>query len=68
MPILDDSLWTKRSPQSKRVGPEESRAVHDGGGTTPPPWRAALSRGRLGDPPDLFPMPKIPINTETSRK
>ena len=38
MPIFDDFLWTKRSPRSKRVGPEESRAIHEGGGRTLPPW------------------------------
>ena len=27
-----------------------------------------LPRGRLGDPPDLFPTPKILINTETPKK
>ena len=32
LPIFDDFLWTKRSPRSKRVGPEESRAIHEGGG------------------------------------
>ena len=36
MPIFDDFLWTKRSPQSKRVGPEESWAVHEGGGAPTP--------------------------------
>ena len=68
VPIFDDFLWTKRSPRSKRVGPEESRAVHEGGGAPYPPRRVPLSPGRLGDPPDVRPMPKIPINTETPRK
>ena len=36
VPIFDDFLWTKRSPWSKRVGPEESRAVHEGGGAPTP--------------------------------
>ena len=67
VPIFDDFLWTKRRPQSKRVGPEESRAVHEGGGGRPTPWVRPLSRGRLGDPPDVRPTPKIPINTETPR-
>ena len=32
-------------------------------------WRARpLSHGRLGDPPDVKPTPKIPTNTETPRK
>ena len=32
-------------------------------------WRARpLPRVRLGDPPDLFPTPKIPINIETPEK
>ena len=62
MPIFDDFLWTKRSPRSKRVGPEESRAIHEGGG------RAPLSCGWLEDPPDVRPTPRIPINTETPRK
>ena len=37
MPIFDDFLWTKRSPWSKSVGPEESRAVHEGVGRAHPP-------------------------------
>ena len=36
MPIFDDFLWTKRSPRSKIVGPEESRAIHEGGGRALP--------------------------------
>ena len=36
MPIFDDFLWTKRSPWSKRVGLEESRAIHEGGGAPTP--------------------------------
>ena len=38
------------------------------GGAPYPPGRAPLPRDRLGDPPDLFPMPKIPINIETLEK
>ena len=47
MPIFDDFLWTKRSPRSKRVGPEESRAIHEGGGAPKGVWRASLPRGHL---------------------
>ena len=34
--IYGDYFWTKRCPRSKRVGPEESRAVHKGGGCAHP--------------------------------
>ena len=68
MQIFVDFLWTKRSPWSKRVGPEESRAVHEGGGRAHPLGHGPLSRGRLEDSPDMRPTPKIPINPETPRK
>ena len=58
----------QKKTESKRVGPEESRAVHEGGGRALPPGLVLLSRGRLGDLPDLFPMPKPLIYTQTSRK
>ena len=48
------------------VGPEESRAAHESGGRAHPPGRGPLPRGRLRDPPDVKPTPKIPINTETT--
>ena len=51
------SLGQKSPGPSKRVG-----------GAPYPPGRVPLSRGRLGDPPDVRPTPKIPINTETPRK
>ena len=47
MPIFDDFLWTKRSPRSKRVGPEESRAAHEGGGAPTPIGCTGHPRGRL---------------------
>ena len=62
VPIFVDFLWTKRSPWSKRVGPEESRAAHEGGG------RAPYLVDGLETPPDVRPTPKIPINTETPEK
>ena len=60
-------LWTKRRPRSIGVGPEELRAAHEIGGRAPR-GGAPLSRGQPGDPPDVKPTPKIPINTETPRK
>ena len=51
VPIFDDFLWTKRSPRSKRVGPEESRVVHEGGGAPYP----------LGAPPYLVDDSGIPL-------
>ena len=65
---FDDFLWTERRPRSKRVGPEESWAVHEGGGRAHPPGRGPLPRGRLGHLLDVRPTPKIPINTETPEK
>ena len=65
MPIFDDFLWTKRRPRSKRVGPEESRGVHEGVGRAHHLRRMGLPRGRLGHLLDVRPTPKIPINTET---
>ena len=61
-------FWTRRRPQSQRVGPEESRAAHEGGGRAHPPGRASLPREQPGDPPDLFSMPKPLIYTYTSKK
>ena len=55
-------FWTRRRPRSQRVGPEESRATHEGGG------RASLPHGQPGDPPDLFSTPTPLIHTQTSRK
>ena len=43
-------------------GPKEAPGVKELGQKSP------LPRGRLGDPPDVKPTPKIPINTETPRK
>ena len=60
-------LWTRRSPRSKRVGPEESRPNPKTGGSALPPGRVLLSCRWLVDPPDLFPTPKIPINIEAPR-
>ena len=55
MPIFDDSLWTKRSPQSKRVGPEESPAAHEGGGRALPPRARPLPCGPpVGSPVAIF--------------
>ena len=68
MPIFDDFLWTKRSPRSERVGPEESRAVHEGGGTPYPLGTPPYLVDDLETSPDVRPTPKIPINTETPRK
>ena len=39
-----------------------------GWGARPPSLGAPLSRGRLGDPPDLFPTPTPLICTQTSKK
>ena len=65
VPIFDDFLWTKRRPRSIEVGPEELRSAHEIGGCAPRGGGCPLSRGRPGDPPDVKPTPKIPINTET---
>ena len=51
--IYGDFLWTKRSPWSKKVGPEESRAVHEGGGAPIP----------LGVGPCLVATSKLPLRT-----
>ena len=51
MPIFDNFLWTKRSPWSKRVGLEESQAVHEGGGRAHPPWAWALASWTTRRPP-----------------
>ena len=40
VPIFDDFLWTRRSPQSIGDGPEESRGHHESGGHALPPGRA----------------------------
>ena len=37
-------------------------------GARPPPGHVGLPRGQLGHLLDVRPTPKIPINTETSRK
>ena len=43
VPIFDGFLWTKRSPRSKRVGPEESLAIHEGApGPLGAPWLVVL--------------------------
>ena len=58
----------KEAPGVKELdqkSPEPSTRVE---GMPYPPGRVPLSRGRFGDPPDVRPTPKIPINTETSRK
>ena len=54
-------------------GPEEAPGVKELGqkspglstrvGARPPPWARPLPRGQLGDPRDVKPTPKIPINT-----
>ena len=54
----------KEAPEVKELGqksPEPSMRV----GARLPPWARPLSRGQPGDPPDVKPMPKIPINRET---
>ena len=66
MKLYNDFLWTKRSPRSIRDGPEESRGIHKGGERAPQGAPPTLSSPR--GPPDLFPMPKIPINIETPKK
>ena len=58
-------------------GPKEDPGVNELGqkslkpstrvGARPTPWARPLPRGHLGDPPDLFPMPKPLIYTETPR-
>ena len=48
-----------------RQGP---RGAHEGGERALGGWARPLPRGHLGDPPNLFPMPKIPINIETPEK
>ena len=52
-------------------GPEEAHGVSEMDQKSPEaPTRVGgsrLSRGRLGDPPDLFPMPTPLIYTQTSR-
>ena len=53
-------FWTRRSPQSIGVGPGESRAAHEGGGT-PTPWACPLPRGQPGGPLTYFFLPYIPI-------
>ena len=58
---LRSFVWTRRSPRSTRVGPEESRVNDKGGGRVLRPCH------RLVDPPDLLSKSKIPINIETSR-
>ena len=55
MPIFDDFLWTKRRPRSKRVGPEESRAAHEGGGHAQGVGRASLPCGFLEASPTSTP-------------
>ena len=61
-----DYFWTRRSPRSIRDGPEESRGHHEGGGCALAPGRAALPRGRLGDPltcsrrQNILYIPKLP--------
>ena len=67
MKIYGTYFWTRRSPRSIGDGPEESRGTHKGG-ARPSPWARPLPRGRLGDPPDLFPTPTPLIYTQTSRK
>ena len=67
VPIFVDFLWTKRRPRGKRVGPEESRAVHEGGGRAHPPGRALHSHGPLVAPPTDFFRLYIPIYPKTIR-
>ena len=49
--------WARRVPSQPR-----------GWGACPSPGSVPLPRGWLGDPPDVKPMPKIPIDTETPKK
>ena len=67
VPIIDDFLWTKRSPWSARVGPEESWAAHEGGGHAHPPRARPLPRGPPFGPPTYFFHPYIPTYPKTSR-
>ena len=65
-------LWIfygpKEAPRVKELGQNSLRLSTRVGGAPYPPGHGPLSRGRFGDPPDVKPTPKIPINTETSRK
>ena len=65
-------LWIfygpKEAPEVKELGqksPELSTRVE---GAPYPPGRGPLSLGQLGDPPDVEPTQKIPINTKTPEK
>ena len=53
----------KEAPGVKELGQKSLELSTRVGGAPYPPGLAALSRGRLGDPPNMRPMPKIPINT-----
>ena len=66
--IYGDFLWTRRSPRSKRVGPEESRGDEKGGRRAHPPRKRPLPCRCLMVPPYFKLTPKIPINPETPRK
>ena len=66
--IYGDFLWTRRSPRSKRVGPEEPQGLQKDGGRAQPPGRALRPCGWLVDSCDMKPTPKIPINAETPEK
>ena len=61
MPIFDDFYGPKEAPRVKELGRRVPGCRRGWG-------RAHLSHGQLGDPPDVRPTPKTPINTKTSRK
>ena len=55
--LYGDFLWTRRSPRSKRVGPEEPRGIHKGGGRALPPG-----------PPFLVDDPETPLTWNQRQK
>ena len=57
----------QKKPPSKRVGPEEPRGLHKGGGRALPPRRALRPCGPLVDSPDLFSMRTPLIYPQTSK-
>ena len=66
--FLTNFYGPKEAPGVKELGqksPEPSTRVE---GEPYPPGCAPLPRGQPGDPPDMRPTTKNPINNETSRK
>ena len=57
----------EEAPEAKELGQKSPKSTTRVEGAPAPLGHASLPCHHLVDPPDLFPMPKIPIKIETTR-